>query len=879
MNPLMKASRWICLLLALLLLASACQPAQPPLDRQTPPPAPDQPAATIVSNSASTPATQPASTQPSATLRIIGIADNRGIYPDGQVPAHEKLEITFQVEGSLAGNFFMPYDPAPPSGIDLHNPSYQGTSVDALFTPDGWQTVYRQPAFYYQDFLHERRPGREWLYPSGEFTWMARFSPPAPGDWQYRLVALDASGAGESEALSFSVAPSADPGFIRVSTADRRYFEFDNGDYFPALGFNLTARQISAENPGASSQAYFQKLSQNGIDFARLWLSAWGIYGSAWNPWRSITPTQSEGYLPFTGLTLRGANQAEGSEASMIVNARVNPCMFIGWESPPPAVEPDTTYRIRLRYKLESIGSPRQAGAPYGLVAKIGGQANGSWLWGEGINCNDSGTGIVVSDYASQPTADQPDPWRTLEGTWQSGDAEFLPYFYLVLENVDGGRAYIDRVWIEADLGGGQFGPNILPKPWMSHHLYVDQRSSFAFDQVIEAAHQSSVYLKLVVLEKDGWILNRILPDGSSDEDASTNDNFYGDGREVTKTRWLMQAWWRYLQARWGYSPNIHSWELLNEGDPTNPRHYVLADEFGKFMHCRVFGAPVGAGDGEACTYQHPNSHLVTTSFWHSYPLKSFWVNPNHPNIDYADLHAYVSTGWIEDPALPFDSAAYHIEYSQAARRGLLNAAGDAMEMPLVRGEAGLDAREQQMEQPELANDVYGVWLHNFVWASLDPGGLIELYWWNDNLERQPGPDGLPGLHEVYAPFAEFIQDIPLNNGLYRDAEASLTNTQLRAVGQKDTQNNRAHLWVQNRSHTWREDRQNTGAVWGLGGELRLEGFTPGLNLPVTWYAFDTQGAPTVTTSTASVDASGAITLPLPDEPFITDAGIKIGAQ
>jgi hypothetical protein len=323
----------------------------------------------------------------------------------------------------------------------------------------------------------------------------------------------------------------------------------------------------------------------------------------------------------------------------------------------------------------------------------------------------------------------------------------------------------------------------------------------------------------------------------------------------------------------------VHSWELLNEGDPANPRHYALADEFGKYLGCGVFGIDVGAGDGEACTYQHPNAHLVTTSFWHSYPLKPFWTNPQYPNLDYADLHAYVSTGWIQNPALPFDAAAYHVEYSLAAGRGMLNAAGEAEAMPVVRGEAGLDAPGQQVEMPDLAKDASGTWLHNLVWAALDPGGLVELYWWNENLERQPGPDGIPGLHEIYAPFAEFIRDIPLNNGLYQDAGATASNPQLRVTGQKDVQNQRAHLWVQNGGHTWRNAVSGRAAAWGLGGEIRLDGFTPGSSLPVTWYLFDAQGGLTVSTSTVRVDSGGGISLPLPDDPAITDAGVKIGEE
>ena len=37
---------------------------------------------------------------------------------------------------------------------------------------------------------------------------------------------------------------------------------------------------------------------------------------------------------------------------------------------------------------------------------------------------------------------------------------------------------------------------------------------------------------------------------------------------------------------------------------------------------------------------------MVTTSFWASFPNKEFWSNPPYADVDYADLHAYISTGW-----------------------------------------------------------------------------------------------------------------------------------------------------------------------------------------------------------------------------------------
>ena len=94
----------------------------------------------------------------------------------------------------------------------------------------------------------------------------------------------------------------------------------------------------------------------------------------------------------------------------------------------------------------------------------------------------------------------------------------------------------------------------------------------------------------------------------------------------MTAVRWLQQSYWRYSQARWGYSPSIQSWELLNEGDPFNDRHYTLADEFAKYMH--QFG---------------PDSHLVSPSFWHSFLGTSFGLILAYHNIDLRHPHHYIA--------------------------------------------------------------------------------------------------------------------------------------------------------------------------------------------------------------------------------------------
>jgi hypothetical protein len=115
-------------------------------------------------------------------VSILDIADNREDYLGEKIPKYEKLEISFQIQGTVAQNLQFPYDPSPPPGIDPADPAYQGITVNAVFTPDDWQTSFVQPAFYYQEFKEDQVNGREWYYPTGDFSWKVRFSPHVPGN-------------------------------------------------------------------------------------------------------------------------------------------------------------------------------------------------------------------------------------------------------------------------------------------------------------------------------------------------------------------------------------------------------------------------------------------------------------------------------------------------------------------------------------------------------------------------------------------------------------------------------------------------------------------------------------------------------------------------
>ena len=805
--------------------------------------------------------------QVSAAPAISQITDNRGSYSGNQIPRYNKLEVTFQVANSVAQNFQLPYDPTPPPGIDPNvYPKHKGISVDAVFTaPDGKN--YSQPAFIYQPYTIQGLP-------DGNKIWKVRFAPNIPGIWSYYLTAKDASGttSTQNSPNSFTVGASINHGFIKVSSKDPRYFEFDDGTYFPAIGRH--SRSIY-DQPGSGDRNDYLQFGSNGITLIRDWMS--GFYGSAWLHWKDGRNTYDH-YLPRTGLE-GYKDPASGLEYLTMVLAQGDYTAG-GWyyncrrqdlsfPQQLARLKTNTNYRVAVTYTAQGIAGPRLSNySNYGFVAKIGGWAD---------NCGEPDNLPVVTNYGGNSSG-----WSTIQGTWNSGN-QTEARIHLAMENAVNGKVWIKDISLKEDLGNNQYGPEMVSESSAEYESYYPERMAYEIDKAIEAANDANIYLKLVVMDKGDMLWWKIQNDGTfviaGEQDEE--QGFYGNWRFNDKKRWLQNAYFRYLQARWGYSPNIHSWELTNEGEPYNGNHWASVDEMGKAFHCRVFGISIGTGDSQKCNFEHPNKHLVTTSFYHSYPDSDFWVNPKYPNVDYADVHAYISTGWQSNPEHQYDAALFHWDYAKQLRESTDRYAAQVgiATKPIVRGETGIDYLNNQTEQPDLSKDKNGVWLHNFTWASLSKDAMIELYWWGETIDSQPGPDGntANGLMEIYKYFYDFLQNIPLNNGNYKDAQSVLSNSNLRVAGQKDTVNNRAHLWVQNKNHTWKKVVDGT-AQTGLSGTVKLTGFSPNTNLNVEWHKFKTNGQPIIANEQMSTDSSGTLTLNLPTDSGLTDAGVKVGS-
>jgi hypothetical protein len=164
---------------------------------------------------------------------------------------------------------------------------------------------------------------------------------------------------------------------------------------------------------------------------------------------------------------------------------------------------------------------------------------------------------------------------------------------------------------------------------------------------------------------------------------------------------------------------------------------------------------------------------------------------------------------------------------------------------------------------------------------------MYDLYWWLQNLRQRPGPDGNAGngLHEVFTPFRDFMADIPLNRGGYRDLAPGVSRPQdVRVVGQKDPASGRAHAWIQNRRHTWCAvvgGVADCPATWDhsrLSGTVTISGFAAGTTYQVQWVTFESSGtATTQAPGSLTADANGNLVLSLDQLPAaVVDAAVKV---
>ena len=167
----------------------------------------------------------------------------------------------FELTVRLDAAFDNPYDP-------------DQIVLTATFTgPDG--TAATVNGFIYQDYERKLEDGKEKLIPRGERVWKVRFAPQSLGTYRYRLTLKTRDGMATDPGGSFECVPSKNPGFVRVSRRNPRYFEFSTGKPFFPIGHNVCWADSQLKT--YDYERYFRKMAAAGENFTRIWMCSWSL--------------------------------------------------------------------------------------------------------------------------------------------------------------------------------------------------------------------------------------------------------------------------------------------------------------------------------------------------------------------------------------------------------------------------------------------------------------------------------------------------------------------------------------------------------------------------------------------------------------------------
>jgi hypothetical protein len=177
-------------------------------------------------------------------------------------PACEPIEIAIDGVAEVPN----PFDPAQ---ID----------VVVRFTGPGAST-WDIPGFFGRAYERRLDNGAERLSPIDEGRWLARFTPPLAGRWQWTASVRVGTAVAVTTATG-EFACEADPasrGVLRRSTADPRYLAWEDGTAHVSIGENLCwydARGTFAYDD------WLTKLEAHHANWIRLWMPSWA-FGLEW---------------------------------------------------------------------------------------------------------------------------------------------------------------------------------------------------------------------------------------------------------------------------------------------------------------------------------------------------------------------------------------------------------------------------------------------------------------------------------------------------------------------------------------------------------------------------------------------------------------------
>lgn len=281
-----------------------------------------------------------------------------------------------------------------------------------------------------------------------------------------------------------------------------------------------------------------------------------------------------------------------------------------------------------------------------------------------------------------------------------------------------------------------------------------DQQRAWQLDALLEQSERFGLYWQLCLLDHGSF---------SQTQDPEWQHNPYNadvggmcrlPNEFVTdpKAKSLFRRMLRYLVNRWGYSPQLASWELFNEGDLSEIQVKDLV--------------PWTAEMSQYLRLIDVNRHLITTSFHQSAPEQVWRL----ATIDTIQLHLY-------------DHRDFAALFCGPTIEGLRR----AFRKPVMVGEFGW------INEFVRRLDPYGIHVHDGIWSSMMGGAVGSALVWYWDLYIDPN-----GLERHFGPLARFWRDEPLDRRLQ---QLTVSWSDPDVIGAAVGTPARAALWVKNRAH------------------------------------------------------------------------------
>ncbi len=207
------------------------------------------------------------------------------------VPVYSPIELS----ADIAANYANPFDAGqiavdaeinPPTGIAVMVPGFYYAPM-RCWSP-GFSRSEKPP--------EDGTPTAERLRLAAPPGFRVRYTPVVQGKHRLVLHVTDRSGTVRSRPIEFTATAGDSPGFVRVARRSPRYFAFDNGRPYFAVGENMC--WAGGRTPLADYSAWLKGLGGGGGgNWARLWL-AYNEKGLEWMP----APTPKPGTGTYQGL-------------------------------------------------------------------------------------------------------------------------------------------------------------------------------------------------------------------------------------------------------------------------------------------------------------------------------------------------------------------------------------------------------------------------------------------------------------------------------------------------------------------------------------------------------------------------------------------------